>query len=47
MALLPEYDRLLERGEYDSIEELCNALGLNYDDVFDYADLDDEEEDRE
>ena len=34
MALYPEYQKLLDRGEYDSVEEMCNRLCLNYDDVF-------------
>lgn len=34
--LYPRYERLLRNGEYDSVEEMCNALGLNYDDVYDY-----------
>ena len=34
--LYPMYERLLQNGEYDSVEEMCNALGLNYDDVYDY-----------
>lgn len=44
MALYPEYQKLLDRGEYTSVEEMCNRLCLNYDDVFDYSDMDDEEE---
>lgn len=37
------YDRywnMLERGEYDSVDELCNDLQLNTDDLYE----DDEEE---
>lgn len=45
MALLPRYERLMERGEYETVEEMCNALCLNYDDVYDYSDMDDEDED--
>lgn len=42
--LLPQYQKMLDSGEYDSIEELCNSEGLNYDDVYDtepreYADV--------
>lgn len=42
MALYPEYQRLIDSGEYSSVEEMCNRLCLNYDDVYDYSD---EEED--
>lgn len=45
MALLPKYQKLMDRGEYSSIEEMCNDLCLNYDDVFDYDDEEDEDED--
>lgn len=43
MALLPYYERLMASGEYFSVEEMCNQLGLNYDDVYedDLADDDD------
>ena len=34
--LYPRYERLLRNGEYDSVEEMCNAFGLNCDDVYDY-----------
>ena len=34
--LLPKYQKMMDDGEYDSIEEMCNDLGLNYDEVFDY-----------
>lgn len=44
MALYPEYERLMRNGTYESIEEMCNDLCLNYDDVFDYADEEDEDE---
>ena len=36
IRLFPYYERLLRSGEYDSVEEMCNILGLNYDDVYDY-----------
>lgn len=36
-----EYESLLESGEYEDEEELCNDLGLNYDDLYE----DDEEDD--
>ena len=42
MALEREYERMLERGEYDSVEELCNDLGLNYEDVYEEPSEDDE-----
>lgn len=47
MALYPKYQRLMDQGEYSSIEEMCNRLGLNYDDVFDYKDLDFEDDDED
>lgn len=34
-GLLPEYQRLMDEGDYDSIEEMCNAEGLNYDEIYD------------
>jgi len=34
--LFPWVEKMLSNGVYDSVEELCNARGLNYDDVFDY-----------
>lgn len=34
--LYPKYQRLMDSGEYISIEEMCNDLCLNYDDVYDY-----------
>lgn len=43
MRLLPEYEDMLERGEYDNEEELCNGEGLNWDEIYDYED--DEEDD--
>lgn len=45
------YKTYMENGEYDSVEEMCNDLGLNYYDVyytedeFEDDDLDDSEED--
>lgn len=38
-----KYERMLERGEYDSINEMCNDLGLNYDDLYENEKDDDEE----
>lgn len=35
------YANMLERGEYDSVDELCNDLQLNWDDLYE----DDDEED--
>ena len=29
---------MMEDGLYDSINEMCNTLGLNYDEVYDYSD---------
>ena len=34
--LYPYYAKLINNGVYDSVEEMCNALALNYDDVYDY-----------
>lgn len=34
-GLLPEYQRMMDEGDYDSIEEMCNAEGLNYDEIYD------------
>jgi len=36
-----KYERLLASGRYDSIEEMCNDLCLNYSDLY-YDDEDDE-----
>ena len=36
--LYPEYSKMMEDGLYDSINEMCNTLGLNYDEVYDYSD---------
>ena len=44
MALYPKYEKLMDRGEYCSVEEMCNDLCLNYDDVYDYSDEEDDEE---
>lgn len=38
-----KYERMLNSGEYADENELCNALGLNYDDL--YEDESDEEDD--
>ena len=32
--MIRKYERMLESGEYSSENELCNALGLNYDDLY-------------
>lgn len=38
--LYPKYQRIMEEEEYSSIEEMCNDLALNYDDVLvDESDL--------
>lgn len=38
-----KYERMLNSGEYMNENELCNALGLNYDDLYeDKSDNDDE-----
>ena len=41
MALYPEFQRLIDSGEYSSVEEMCNHLCLNYDEVYDYSDEED------
>lgn len=38
--MLAKYARMLERGEYDSVDELCNDLMLNYDDLYEDDDED-------
>lgn len=38
--MIAKYEKMLEKGEYSSIDELCNDLMLNYDDL--YEDDDDE-----
>lgn len=40
-----EYERLLRSGEYMDENEMCNDLGLNYDDL--YEDERDDEDERE
>ena len=40
--LTDEYEEEYERGGYDDVEDMCNQLGLNYDDVYDYDSHDDE-----
>jgi hypothetical protein len=35
--LTDEYEEEYERGGYDDVEDMCNQLGLNYDDVYDYS----------
>lgn len=34
--MFEEFRKMLENRTYDSVEEMCNRLGLNYDDVYDY-----------
>lgn len=34
-CLLPQYQSLMDEGGYESIEEMCNAEGLNYDEIYD------------
>lgn len=36
-----EYERLLDSGEYESVDEMCNDLCLNYSDL--YEDEEDDE----
>ena len=33
--LTDEYEEEYERGGYDDVDDMCNQLGLNYDDVYD------------
>lgn len=33
--LYPEYEKMLESGEYENEEDLCNDEGLNYDEIYD------------
>ena len=40
--LTDEYEEEYERGGYDDVDDMCNQLGLNYDDVYDYDSHDDE-----
>ena len=39
-GLYPEYEKMMENGEYDTVTDMCNDLGLNYDEVYDYSDED-------
>lgn len=41
----PEYERRM--GDFDDVEDMCNQLGLNYDEVYDYEDKyrDDDDDD--
>jgi len=32
--MIKEYSDMLDRGEYDNEEDLCNNEGLNYDDLY-------------
>ena len=43
--MLKKYERLLISGEYSSINEMCNDLGLNYDEIYEDEPDDDYEED--
>ena len=43
--LRDEYKKLIENGEYESVEEMCNDLGLDYYDVYYTEDEFDDEED--
>ena len=36
-----EYYNMLEKGEYDSVDELCNDLQLNEDDLYEDNEDDD------
>jgi ribosome assembly protein YihI (activator of Der GTPase) len=39
----PRYQKMLDEGLYVSIEELCEDLGLDYEDVYDDSDFEDDE----
>ena len=41
VKMYEKYEKLMASGKYDSIEEMCNELGLNYSDLY-YDDKDDE-----
>lgn len=41
--MYPNYSDML--GNFDSIDDMCNQLGLNYDDVFDYDNYENEDSD--
>ena len=34
-GLLPEYQRLMDEKGYENEEEMCNAEGLNWDEIYD------------
>lgn len=34
-GLYSEYEKMIESGEYENEEDLCNGEGLNYDDIYD------------
>lgn len=34
-GLLPKYQKLMDNFEYETVNEMCNDLSLNYDDVYD------------
>ncbi len=35
MNISPIYQKILDSGKYDCIEDLCNDLGLDFDDIVD------------
>lgn len=41
VKMIEKYQRMLETGRYDSEEEMCNELGLNYSDIY-YEESDEE-----
>ena len=41
--MLKKYERMLQSGEYMNERELCNALGLNYDDLYEDEHNDDDD----
>lgn len=43
VKMIEKYQRMLDSGKYDSVEEMCNAEGLNYSDIY-YDDSDDEDD---
>ncbi len=42
MGMYSEYEDMLDRGEYDNEEDLCNGEGINYDDLYEDEEDDDD-----
>ena len=41
IRLYPKYKKMLDSGEYETLDDLRIALGLDYLDVFEYIDMPD------